>query len=215
MSLCARTIRALVIAASFAAATPGFAQQPLPKDHPAVPNQDWVAPPANPPKPQRGDRVRNIEFLFGALKEAPDEASAKNIEERIWSLWLASGSDTANLLMVRVKAAVDKEDYDLAIRLLDAIIELRPQYTEAWNRRATVYFLKKDFTNSMADLRQVLIREPRHFGALSGLGMILQDIGDDKAALDAYRRALDIYPRLKGIGDKVKSLTEKVEGRDI
>ena len=59
------------------------------------------------------------------------------------------------------------------------------------------------------------MREPRHFGALSGLGLIMQDIGDDKRALDAYRKALEVYPRLKGMVEKVKTLKEKVEGRDI
>jgi tetratricopeptide (TPR) repeat protein len=177
--------------------------------------KDLVEPPANPPKPPRGDRVRNLDFLFGALKAAPDDASAKHIEDRIWALWLVSGSDTCNLLMTRVKTAVDAENYDLAIRLLDAIIELKPKYVEAWNRRATVFFLKKDYGSAIADLRQVLTREPRHFGALSGLGAMLQDIGDEKDALEAYRRALAVHPHLNGIADKVKALTEKVEGRDI
>jgi tetratricopeptide (TPR) repeat protein len=118
-------------------------------------------------------------------------------------------------LMSRAKKAIDDNNYDLALRLLDAVIEIKPEYTEAWNRRATVYFLKKDYGNSLADLGKVLTREPRHFGALSGLGLIMQDIGDDKRALDAYRKALDVYPRLKGVSDKVKSLVEKVEGRDI
>ena len=212
------TILALLTALTFTAVAaaqtaPGQAppdKLPLDKD-----KKDWVQPPANPPKPQRGDRTRNLDFLFGALKAAPDEASAKHIADRIWALWLVSGSDTCNLLMTRVKTAVDAEKYDLAIRLLDAIIELRPQYVEAWNRRATVFFLKKDYASSLADLRQVLAREPRHFGALSGLGAILQDIGDEKDALDAYRRALAVHPRLKGIPDRVKALTEKVEGRDI
>jgi tetratricopeptide (TPR) repeat protein len=218
MSLCRTTAIVALAAFAFTAAAaaqtaPGQAppdKLPLDKD-----KKDWVQPPANPPKPQRGDRTRNLDFLFGALKAAPDDASAKHIEDRIWALWLVSGSDTCNLLMTRVKAAVDAEKLDLAINLLDSIIELRPQYVEAWNRRATIFFLKRDYGSSLADLRQVLTREPRHFGALSGLGAILQDIGDEKAALDAYRRALALHPHLKGMADKVKSLTEKVEGRDI
>ena len=202
---------ALYAATAQAAPNPSPSQSPL--DKPG--RKDLVEPPANPPKPPRGDRVRNLEFLFGALKAAPDDASAKHIEDRIWALWLASGSDTCNLLMTRVKTAVDAENYDLAIRLLDAIIELKPKYVEAWNRRATVFFLKKDYGSAIADLRQVLTREPRHFGALSGLGAMLQDIGDDKDALTAYRRALAVHPRLNGITEKVKGLVEKVEGRDI
>ena len=193
--------------------SPNQSPSQSPLDKPG--RKDLVEPPANPPKPPRGDRVRNLEFLFGALKAAPDDASAKHIEDRIWALWLASGSDTCNLLMTRVKTAVDAENYDLAIRLLDAIIELRPKYVEAWNRRATVFFLKKDYGSAIADLRQVLTREPRHFGALSGLGAMLQDIGDEKDALEAYRRALAVHPRLNGITEKVKGLVEKVEGRDI
>lgn len=175
----------------------------------------WVQPPAQAQRLNRTAPVHDLAFLFGALKAAPDDTSAEAIENRIWAQWLASGSDTVNLLMVRVKHVIEKEDYDLAVRMLDAIIEIRPQYAEAWNRRATVFYLKKDYASALADLRQVLRREPRHFGALSGLGTIMQDIGDDKHALDAYRAALDLYPRLKGVDDKVKTLTEKVEGRPI
>jgi tetratricopeptide (TPR) repeat protein len=193
------------------------AMQPAPAQAPQEPpgKKDLVEPPANPPKLRRGDRMHNIDFLFGALKAAPDETSAKSIEERIWALWLVSGSDTCNLLMTRAKQAIDGEKYDVALRLLDAIIEIRPSYVEAWNRRATVFFLKKDYGHALADLRQVLAREPRHFAALAGLGAIMQDVGDDKGALDAYRRALAIDPHLKGVSDKLKTLVDKVEGRDI
>jgi Tfp pilus assembly protein PilF len=86
---------------------------------------------------------------------------------------------------------------------------------EAWNRRATIYYMKKDYGRALADIREVLRREPRHFGALSGLGLIMQDIGDDKQALEVYRRALAIHPRLQRIPDVVKTLQEKIEGRDI
>src|SRR3979490_647594 len=105
--------------------------------------------PPTRPRPPRGDRVRNLDFLFGALKAAPDDASAKHIEDRIWALWLASRSDTRHLLMTRVKTAVDAENYHLALRLLDAIIELKPKYVEAWNARATVFSPKQDYGSAV------------------------------------------------------------------
>jgi tetratricopeptide (TPR) repeat protein len=177
--------------------------------------QRWIGPPSDLPRADHGDGTYSLDTLFQALKIAPDEDSAKAIEDRIWAMWTISGSDTCNLLMSRVKAATDEKDYDLAIKLLDAIIAIKPDYVEAWNRRATVYYLKDDIPHSLADIRQVLSREPRHFGALSGLGLILQDIGDDKDALEAYRKALAIDPHLEDIPDVVKTLTEKIEGRDI
>src|SRR6478672_671172 len=165
-----------------------------------------------PPPVTRPDRTRNLDFLFGALKAAPDDVTAKAIEERIWTLWTASQSDTANLLMTRVKTAIEAKDLDLAVKLLDAIVKVKPDYVEAWNRRATIFYMKKDYGRALSDIRQVLKREPRHFGALAGFGLILQDIGDDKQALEVYRRALALYPRMERIPDLVKSLQEKVEG---
>jgi tetratricopeptide (TPR) repeat protein len=176
----------------------------------------WVQPPNNLPRVQRGtDKLNNIDFLFEALKAAPDDSTAKAVEERIWALWLASGSDTANLLMTRVKTAVEAKDLDLGLKLLDALIDLRPDYVEAWNRRATIYYMRNEYGRALADIRQVLAREPRHFGAMSGLGLIMQEIGDDKRALEIYRRALAVHPHLQRIPDLVKTLTEKVEGRNI
>jgi len=149
------------------------------------------------------------------LKIAPDAASAKAIEDRIWAMWMISGSDTCNLLMARVKAAADDKDIDLGLKLLDAILTLKPDYIEAWNRRATLHYMQRNYGEALSDLREVLIREPRHFGALSGLGLILEELGYDKLALDAYRRALAIDPHLESVPDTVKTLREKVEGRDI
>ena len=117
--------------------------------------------------------------------------------------------------MVRAKAAMDAQQIDVALKLLDAVIKLRPDYVEAWNRRATLYYLQNDYGRSLADIQQVLAREPRHFGALAGLGMIMQDLGDDKHALEAFRKALAINPYLEKVPELVKQLTEKVEGRDI
>src|SRR5215470_18815656 len=206
----------LTLSALFAIAVvgPAVKAQIVPDPH-ADPHEGLVKPPDQLPNLPKGERNRNIDFLFGALKAAPDEASAKAVEDRIWAVWTGAGNETTNLLMSRAKKAADDKDYDLAIRMLSSIIEIKPDFTEAWNRRATIYFLKKDYTNSMADIAKVLSREPRHFGALSGLGLIMQDIGDDKHALEAYRKALEIYPRLKGMEERIKTLTEKVDGRAL
>ncbi len=180
----------------------------------AQPKKKLPEAPAKLPK-VGADRARGLDFLFGALKAAPDEASAKHVEARIWALWLQTPSDTAALLMMRAKAAMEAQQADVALKLLDAVIKLRPDYVEAWNRRATLHYLQSDYARSLADIEQVLVREPRHFGALAGLGMIMQDIGDDKRALDAFRKALAVNPHLEKVPELVKTLSEKVEGRDI
>jgi tetratricopeptide (TPR) repeat protein len=188
----------------------------LAQDPHAAPKQQRKLPEAPGKLPKVGaDKTKGLDFLFGALKAAPDEASAKHVEARIWALWLQTPSDTAGLLMMRAKAAMDAQQTDVAMKLLDALIKLRPDYVEAWNRRATLYYLKNDYAHSLEDIQQVLVREPRHFAALAGLGMIMQDLGDEKRALDAFRQALAINPHLEKVPELVKTLTEKVEGRDI
>jgi tetratricopeptide (TPR) repeat protein len=177
--------------------------------------EGFVEAPDKLPRVSRAERLNDLNFLFGALKAAPDAAAAKAIEDRIWAVWIVSPSDTATLLMSRVKTAVEGKDLDLAVKLLDAIIAIKPDYVEAWNRRATIHYVRKDFERSLSDIRQILAREPRHFGALAGLGLIMQELGDDKRALEIYRRTLDVHPHMPRIPDLIKTLTEKVEGRDI
>ena len=206
-------MRTRFIAAIVAALTagvlvaPAAAQAPQPKGH-------WIGPPKKLPR-VKPSNPNNLDFLFGALKAAPDDETAKAVEQRIWSVWIHSRSDTTMLLMARVQKAIENKDLDLALKLLDAIVKIKPDYVEAWNRRATIYYMKKDYGHSIADIRHVLKLEPRHFGALTGLGLILQDIGDDKQALEVYRRALAVYPRLERVPEIVKTLQDKVEGRDI
>lgn len=210
-----RAFLKLAVGAAMLAAmviTPAAAQAPQltpPGKHKKLPEA-----PAKLPRVS-GDKTKNLDFLFGALKAAPDQESAKAVEARIWAAWTATPSDTAALLMTRAKTALDGKDTDVALKLLSAVIKLRPDYIEAWNRRATIYYLQNDYSRSMEDIRQVLIREPRHFGALAGLGMIMQETGDDKHALDAFRKALAINPYLERVPHLVKTLSEKVEGRDI
>jgi tetratricopeptide (TPR) repeat protein len=205
-----------LMALAMAWAAPVAAQAPSPELGPpgAEPPRP-VEPPADLPRPQRGDASQNLDRLFAALRAAPSAESAKYIEGRIWATWAAQGGDTATLLMTRVRTATEGKDYDLAIKLLTAIIDIKPEYIEAWNRRATLYFYKRDYVSAMGDLRSVLQREPRHFGAWAGLGMILNDVGDDRRALIAFRRAVELYPHMERIPDLVKRLSESVDGRDL
>lgn len=202
---------ALSAAASSLACAPLACAQDAPR---AAPKPKLPEPPAKLPK-VGADKSRGLDFLFGALKAAPDDISARHVEARIWAVWLQTSSDTVALLMSRSKAATDAHQNEVALKLLDSVIKLRPDYVEAWNRRATLYYLQNDYARSLADIQQVLVREPRHFAALAGLGMIMQDLGDDKRALDAFRKALDVNPHLEKVPELVKTLTEKVEGRDI
>jgi tetratricopeptide (TPR) repeat protein len=210
----ARHGRIAILLSAVLAAAPVSA---LAQDRGTAPPKSLKKLPEAPSKlPKVGaDKSKGLDFLFGALKAAPDEASAKHVEARIWAAWMQTPSDTAALLMMRAKAAMDAKQMDIALKLLDSVVKLRPDYVEAWNRRATLYYLQNDYAHSLGDIEQVLVREPRHFGALAGLGMIMQDLGDEKRALDAFRKALAVNPHLEKVPELVKTLTEKVEGRDI
>lgn len=207
----ARTVTACAIA-WLAASAPAWAQD---RPAPGAPEASGSELPRKHPRPKTRNRAQNLDFLFGALKAAPDADSAKIVETRIQAMLLASGSDTADLLMSRAKAAAEAKEVALAITLLDAIVQIKPDYTEAWNRRATLHFMQKDFGAAILDLRQVLAREPRHFGALVGLGLIMRELGEDRRALEVFRRAVAVHPHLPRIPELIQELMTKVDGRDI
>ncbi len=204
----------ILLASAFAAALVIAAPAQAQETPPPTQQKKLPEPPEKLPR-VGADRTRGLDFLFGALKAAPDQASAKHVEGRIWALWTQTSSDTTMLLMTRAKTAIEKKQTDVALQLLDKVVRLKPDYVEGWNRRATLYYLQNNYAKSLADIREVLMREPRHFGALAGLGMIMQEVGDEKRALDAFRKALEINPHLEKLPDMVKTLTEKVEGRPI
>ena len=167
----------------------------------------------NPSPPAlESERARRLDELFSRLKEASDARVARVIDREISLILARSGSDTADLLMARAAQAFQRQDHDLSLSLLDAVVDLYPDYVEGWSRRATIYFARKEYGRAVADLEQVLRREPRHYGALAGLGMILQQLGDDRQALDVFRKALEINPHLERIPEVVRRLQPKVDG---
>jgi tetratricopeptide (TPR) repeat protein len=168
------------------------------------------------PKPApEAMRKQILEALFVRLRNAGDPGEAQRIAASIEGLWLQSESDTANLLMQRATVSMQARQYPLALSLFDKLVALEPDWAEAWNQRATTRFLAGDTDAAMADLNQVMKLEPRHFGALAGMGMILQGAGLDKSALEIFKKALAIYPLAPDIQKLVEKLTREVEGQNI
>ena len=160
------------------------------------------------------DQTR-LNTLYADLAKSADEETASGLTNSILRLWSRSGSDTVDLLTKRANVAMAAEDNDAAESLLDAVVDIAPNFVEGWNRRATFYFTKGDFLRSMADVQRVLALDPRHFGALSGMGSILQETGQDAAALVVYRQALKVHPFLPGAQRAMETLEVEVEGRGI
>jgi tetratricopeptide (TPR) repeat protein len=177
---------------------------------------DLTLRPASPPAAQReAGRRATLDDLFARLASAKDEDEAKGIANLIERRWTRSGSDTADLLLTRASDAIQAKEHALAVELLDRVITLQPEWAEAWNRRATAFFLLDDTASAMADLRQVLVREPRHFGAWAGLGHIYMSAGDKTRALEAYRKSLALHPFIESLRPLVDKLTPEIDGRDI
>ncbi len=183
---------------------------------PAGPNLDapGYMPPSFPPGPGFMPEAPGIDDWFGELKNAPTEGIAGLAEDRILRIWLKSGSDTADLLVAWAMQAMEDEDYSAALDLLDAAIAMKPDFAEAWNKRATAFYMMDDYGKALVDIQHTLALEPRHFGAISGLGIILHDVGRDEEALVVLRQALALHPFLSNIRELVTRL-EKETAADL
>lgn len=153
--------------------------------------------------------------LLDKLAKAPDAETAAGLEEQVWDAWMVSGSPTVDILMKRAMDAMEHDDGALARDMFDRAILIKPDYAEAWHRRATMFFADGKYDEAIADLEATLRHEPRHFGAWVGLGMIFESINRPKAALLAYRKALKIHPFSPQARQGEKRLIPKVEGRSL
>ncbi|MFN4226331.1 MAG: tetratricopeptide repeat protein [Hyphomonas sp.] len=160
-------------------------------------------------------RAAPTEQMFERLKAAQDEAEAADVAEDIWATWLESGSPTVDVLMQRAMLAISAEEYATAHELLDRVILIRPDYPEAWHRRAGLFLQDENYPEALRDLNEALRLEPRHFGAWIGMGVMLEALGGEKEALASYREALAIYPLLPQARAAAARLAKKAEGTEL
>lgn len=167
------------------------------------------------PLPEPADKPKMLAELYEQLGKARDAEAAQSIIETIEALWRISGSDTVDLLMQRAEHFAKAEDLDLALKIMDATVDLAPDQAEAWHFRAKVHFLRKNHELALADLRRVLTRDPKHYAAMNDLGVVLETMGAKKEALEAYRKAIAINPFLGETKQTIDALRREVEGQDI
>ncbi len=162
-----------------------------------------------------GQDDARLPALFDRLKATKSAGEAEAVQQAIWAVWMESKNAEVNLLMLEGIDAMGQSALKRALEAFDAMVKADPQFSEAWNKRATVEFLMGDFQASVADIQKTLALEPRHWGALSGLGQIYTALGDEEAAVRAFKRALEINPHLAATRLKIKELEEKLEKRKI
>ncbi len=167
------------------------------------------------PLPPPLERPKVLANLYEQLGAAKDATAAQPITESIETLWGQSGSDTVDLLMSRAERFVKESDLDLALKILDATIDIVPDDAEAWRQRAAVHYLQKDYELALADLKHALDLDPKHYKAINDLGIVLEAMGSKKEALEAYRKALAVNPFLDETRRAIEELSHEVEGQDI
>lgn len=158
---------------------------------------------------------QRVDELFTELKKSTNDKAAERVAGRIWERWNNSGSASVDLMMGWAQKAMTEQKWDVALDFLDQVTVLKPDYAEGWNRRATVHFMMNNYAKAMTDIEKALELEPRHFGALAGMGQIFKVRGNKEMALSAYSRVLDVYPMLRGAQNEVSTISEELAGEVI
>jgi tetratricopeptide (TPR) repeat protein len=152
-----------------------------------------------------------LDGLFIMLKETSDPYNAIGVENAIWIIWHETDNQGAAELLADGTAAMHSGSYDRALELFDNLIAEAPDFAEGWNKRATVQYLRGDYEASLADIDETLKREPRHFGALSGRGLVYTEMGQPAEAVSAFEEALEIHPSLRGARANLEALRRLIE----
>jgi tetratricopeptide (TPR) repeat protein len=159
-------------------------------------------------------RKAELERLFEALRDAPDEGGGALVESRIWAAWAQGATASVQLLMRRGMRNMEARLPEEALEDFDAAITLAPDFAEAWHRRAQAYAAAGDATAAARDLQEALRLEPRHFAALATLSALQEEAGDLRGALRSFEAALAIHPKLRGGEARLRDLRRRALGED-
>lgn len=155
-----------------------------------------------------------LDDLFDKLKTA-DASAASRLEREIWNEWSKSGSSAMDLLLQRGRDALAAGDTAVAIGHFTALTDHAPDFAEGWNARATAFYQARQLGPSVADIARALTLNPRHFGAMAGLGAIYEELDNPQKALEVYRAALAIHPNLRGVSESAQRLEAEVAGTEL
>ncbi|MFO1349932.1 MAG: hypothetical protein U1F68_04315 [Gammaproteobacteria bacterium] len=156
-----------------------------------------------------------LDELFARLKASRDMVESRALETQIWEIWSDSGRLDVNEMMKRGVDAMIGRRLDEALVIFNQIVQILPNFAEGWNKRATVFYLKNDYADSVKDVQRTLSLEPRHFGAISGMGLIFMETGDDVGAVKAFEDVLKLYPQSPSVQDNIDRLKEKIRKKMI
>jgi Flp pilus assembly protein TadD len=156
-----------------------------------------------------------LEDLFKQLHDAPDMATAAPVEAMIWQLWVEQDDPAASQLMFTGIEQMNRNNLSGALATFDELVQLAPQYAEAWNKRATLYYLMGEHDKSELDIQKTLELEPFHFGALSGRGLVRMGKRDFEGARNAFNAALEVHPNMDAVRGNLSAIDEFLRGRSI
>jgi tetratricopeptide (TPR) repeat protein len=150
-----------------------------------------------------------LDGLFARLQTVADPAQARLLIEAIWETWTATGDAALDRMMARGLAQTQARDLEAAVATFTALIDQAPDFAEAWNKRATVHWMRGDHEASVADIQKTVALEPRHFGAWSGLGMIFEERAQHEQAIRAYEECLKYNPLADDLRAHIADLRRK------